>query len=59
MHARAAVVDGKAAYLGSISLSPDAITFNREVGLLVRDSAVVRALLAQFESDYQLRTRPY
>ena len=59
MHARAAVVDGKLAYLGSLSLSPDSITFNREVGLLVRDGAVVQGLQAQFDSDFRLRTRPF
>ena len=30
MHARAAVVDGEIAYIGSISLSADSIAFNRE-----------------------------
>jgi phosphatidylserine/phosphatidylglycerophosphate/cardiolipin synthase-like enzyme len=59
MHARAAVADGARAYLGSLSLSRDSITFNREVGLLVRDGAVVRGLATQFESDFQLRTRPF
>jgi cardiolipin synthase A/B len=57
MHARAAVVDGKIAYLGSISLSPDSITFNREMGLISRQASIVRALEAQFESDYQTRTK--
>jgi phosphatidylserine/phosphatidylglycerophosphate/cardiolipin synthase-like enzyme len=58
MHARAAVVDGEIAYLGSISLSPDAVAFNRETGVIVREPAVVRRLGQQFESDYHLRTRP-
>jgi cardiolipin synthase A/B len=56
MHARAAVVDGKIAYLGSISLSPDSITFNREMGLVLRQPFLARALGAQFQSDYRLRT---
>jgi phosphatidylserine/phosphatidylglycerophosphate/cardiolipin synthase-like enzyme len=59
MHARAAVVDGEIAYLGSISLSADSIAFNREMGLIVREGAVVRKLQAQFESDYQSRTRAF
>jgi cardiolipin synthase len=59
MHARVAVADGKIAYLGSISLSPDSITFNREMGLLLRQPLRVRALEAQFQSDYQLRTRRF
>jgi phosphatidylserine/phosphatidylglycerophosphate/cardiolipin synthase-like enzyme len=56
MHARAAVIDGKTAYLGSISLSPESITFNREMGLILHEDRVVRRLKAQFESDYQFRT---
>ena len=57
MHARAAVVDGKVAYLGSISLSPDSATVNREMGLIVRAKSAVRKLHAQFESDYRSRTK--
>lgn len=57
MHARAAVVDGEVAYLGSISLSPDALAFNREVGTIIREASVVHRLAAQFESDFRLRTR--
>jgi len=59
MHARAAVVDGKIAYLGSISLSPDSITFNREMGLVLRQRVLVRKLAAQFQSDYDLRTTKF
>ena len=59
MHARAAVVDAQLAYLGSISFSPDAATVNREVGLIFRDEAPVQQLQAQFESDYQFRTRKF
>jgi phosphatidylserine/phosphatidylglycerophosphate/cardiolipin synthase-like enzyme len=59
MHARAAVVDGEVAYLGSISLSPDSVAFNREMGLIVRDRGTVRQLQEQFDSDYRSRTRPF
>jgi len=59
MHARAAVADDAIAYLGSISLSSDSIAFNREMGLIVRDGAVVGKLKTQFESDYQFRTREF
>jgi phosphatidylserine/phosphatidylglycerophosphate/cardiolipin synthase-like enzyme len=59
MHARAAVVDGQTGYLGSVSLSPNATTVNREVGLIVQDEAVVQQLEAQFESDYNLLTRKF
>jgi cardiolipin synthase A/B len=59
MHARAAVVDGRIAYLGSVSLSPDSITFNREMGLISRQPSLVRALAAQFRSDYGSRTKKF
>jgi cardiolipin synthase A/B len=59
MHARAAVVDGRIGYLGSVSLSPDSITFNRELGLILRQPALVQALAAQFLSDWRLRTRRF
>jgi cardiolipin synthase A/B len=59
MHARAAVADGTIAYLGSISLSPDSITFNREMGLISRQPFLVQGLEAQFESDFQLRTKRF
>ena len=42
MHARTAVADGTRAYLGSISLSPDSPTYNREVGLILDDTHFVR-----------------
>lgn len=59
MHARAAIVDSQLAYLGSISFSPDSTTLNREMGLIFRDQAPVQQLQAQFESDYQFRTRKF
>ena len=59
MHARAAVVDGRIAYLGSVSLSPDSITFNREMGLISQQSLLVQGLDAQFQSDYLSRTKSY
>lgn len=44
MHGRAAIADGRVAYLGSISLSADDATVNREVALLTGASPVVRGL---------------
>ncbi len=58
-HARAAVADGQRAYLGSISLSPDSITVNREMSLILRDAGLVQQLMTQFESDYDLLTRKF
>lgn len=59
MHARAAIVDGRLGYLGSVSLSRDSITFNREVGMTLRDPSVIRQLATQFESDFLHKTQPY
>jgi phosphatidylserine/phosphatidylglycerophosphate/cardiolipin synthase-like enzyme len=59
MHARADVVDGLTAYLGSVSLSPNAITFNREMGLILRDQTLVHQLQSQFESDYLQLSRKF
>jgi phosphatidylserine/phosphatidylglycerophosphate/cardiolipin synthase-like enzyme len=59
MHARSAIVDGSIAYLGSVSLSPDSITFNREMGLISQQPLLVHGLDAQFQSDYLSRTKSY
>ena len=59
LHARAAIRDSQRAYLGSISLSPDAVTFNREMSLILEGEALVQQLQAQFESDYQFVTRNF
>lgn len=59
MHARAAIVDGEVAYLGSVSLGLDSIAANREAGFFMRRKQDVRRLGTQFESDYQLRSKPF
>jgi cardiolipin synthase A/B len=59
MHARTAVADGKRAYLGSISLSADSITYNREVSLFLDDRHVVDKLQDQFEIDFNSNSHPY
>ena len=59
MHARTAVADGKRAYLGSISLSPDSATHNREVGLILDGEHVVRELQNQFEIDFNSKSHVY
>lgn len=59
MHARTAVSDGKRLYLGSISLSPDSITFNREVGVLLLEPPVVRRVKERFEQDWQNKSSAY
>ncbi len=59
MHARTAIADGRRAYLGSISLSPDSTTVNREVGLIVGARPVVAKLARWFAADFAGRSRPY
>lgn len=58
MHARTAVADGKIAYLGSISLSPDSSTYNREVGLILDNKDFVKKLQNQFEIDFIKKSVP-
>jgi CDP-diacylglycerol--glycerol-3-phosphate 3-phosphatidyltransferase/cardiolipin synthase len=59
MHARTAVADGKRAYLGSISLSPDSTTYNREVGLILDDKHLAGKLQNQFEIDFNSKSHVY
>lgn len=59
MHARSAVADGKRLYLGSISLSPDSSTYNREVGIILKKKSVVHKVKKQFKTDYHLKSRPF
>ncbi|MCT0224300.1 phospholipase D-like domain-containing protein [Synechococcus sp. CS-1328] len=56
MHARAALVDGRLAYVGSISLSPDSVTVNREMGLIEEDPTIVAQLGRQFVKDFRRLT---
>jgi phosphatidylserine/phosphatidylglycerophosphate/cardiolipin synthase-like enzyme len=53
------VADGRRAYLGSISLSPDSATYNREVGLILDDTRVVTKLQNQFEIDFHSKSHAY
>lgn len=52
MHARAAVVDGRTVYLGSVSLAPDSATVNREFGLVSRAPRLRRVITATFAKDF-------
>lgn len=59
MHARTAIADKKYGYIGSISLSPDSITFNREVGIILKKKQVVNKLRKQFNEDFLLNSFEY
>lgn len=52
MHAKTMVVDGRAAYLGSIDLDTTVASQDRELGIVVHRPALVRRLAAQFARDW-------
>ena len=52
LHARTIIRDSRQAFIGSQSLRPAELDSRREVGLIVRESKVVKQLLATFESDW-------
>lgn len=52
LHVRAIVRDGRAAFVGSQSLRKLELDGRREIGVIVRDSRVVKKIIAVFESDW-------
>ena len=52
MHAKAIVVDGTRAYVGSENFSENSLDHNREMGLLVDDPAIVSALARTVATDW-------
>jgi len=56
VHVKAIVVDGTHAYLGSENLSYTSLAKNREVGLIVSDTAALSTMHATFESDWSKAT---
>ncbi len=59
MHARSAIADSKRVYIGSISLSPDSITFNRETGIILKRKHVVNKVQKQFNIDFQSKSASF
>ena len=53
LHTRTIIRDGHQAFVGSQSLRPAELDSRREVGLIVRDSKVVKKLLGCFEGDWE------
>ena len=49
---RAIIRDGQRAFIGSQSLGPIELDRRREVGVIVRDQAIVRRMQAIFEHDW-------
>src|SRR5450755_1386053 len=52
LHTRTIVRDGSQAFVGSQSLRQPELDLRREIGIIVRDSKVVKTLLATFEQDW-------
>jgi phosphatidylserine/phosphatidylglycerophosphate/cardiolipin synthase-like enzyme len=52
LHTRTIIRDGRQAFVGSQSLRPLELDSRRELGLIVRDSKVVKRLLNTFEEDW-------
>jgi phosphatidylserine/phosphatidylglycerophosphate/cardiolipin synthase-like enzyme len=52
LHTRTIIRDGHQAFIGSQSLRQPELDLRREIGMVVGDAAVVKALLATFESDW-------
>lgn len=59
MHARTILADGARLYMGSISLSPDSTTFNREVGLFLAEPAALRTYKTRFDQDFTTLSATY
>jgi cardiolipin synthase A/B len=53
LHARVIIRDGRQAFLGSQSLRAAELDTRREIGLIVKDASVVRALRRVFEKDWE------
>jgi phosphatidylserine/phosphatidylglycerophosphate/cardiolipin synthase-like enzyme len=52
LHTRTIIRDGRQAFVGSQSLRQSELDLRREIGIIVRDSNVVKTLLATFEKDW-------
>ena len=52
LHTRTIIRDGHQAFVGSQSLRTAELDLRREVGLIVRESKIVKKLLATFEDDW-------
>ncbi len=52
LHTRTIIRDGTQAFVGSQSLRQNELDLRREIGIIVCDSKVVKALVATFEKDW-------
>lgn len=56
VHVKAMVADGARAYVGSENLSYTSLNKNREVGLVMTETAAVKAMVSTFEKDWASAT---
>jgi cardiolipin synthase A/B len=54
IHAKAVIVDGKMAYIGSCNFFPPSLEYNREVGVITKDPSVIKRLREVFRKDWTL-----
>ena len=52
LHARVIIRDGRDAFFGSQSLRTAELDSRREVGLIVKDSKILKTVIATFERDW-------
>jgi phosphatidylserine/phosphatidylglycerophosphate/cardiolipin synthase-like enzyme len=52
LHTRTIIRDKRQAFVGSQSLRPPELDSRRELGLIIRDSSVIKKLIETFESDW-------
>jgi cardiolipin synthase len=57
LHVRAIIRDGREAFIGSQSLRRLELEGRREVGIIVKNSAIVRRIQAVFEADWRKKSR--
>ncbi len=53
LHAKAAIIDGERAYLGSINMTTNSLDENRELGIIFRDVSAVLIMVEQFAADWE------
>jgi len=52
LHAKLLIVDGRRAQVGSMNIDRSAFDLRRELGILVSDAAIIKALTKVFEHDW-------
>ena len=53
IHAKAVIIDGKIAYIGSCNFYPHSLSFNREIGVITKNQQAVQKLKDTFYKDWE------